>query len=81
MRRFLICFAIAAVLICIIVFSCQYFRHTAAEEMLANFNATLQDYPKLPASFVSNICFLEKGWDTVSVDGNERQTGNRHTVA
>lgn len=60
MRRFLICFAIAAILICIIVFSCQHFRHTAAEEMLANFNATLQDYPKLPASFVSNVCFLEK---------------------
>ncbi len=60
MRRFLICSAVAVILICLIVFSGMYFRHNAAEEMLANFNAVLKDYPSLPASFVSNICFLEK---------------------
>jgi hypothetical protein len=78
-RRFLICSAVAVILICLIVFSGMYFRHNAAEEMLANFNAVLKDYPSLPASFVSNICFLEKdGMQYLWMEMKDRRvTGRR----
>jgi len=47
--------------------------------MLLNFNLVLKDYPNLPASFVSNICFLEKdGTQYLWMEmGGRRVTGRR----
>lgn len=79
LRRILLIFIAAAVLVCAVVLSCHYRRQAAADEMLVNMKTVLKDYPELPVSFVSNFCCMKTdGIQYLWMEmGGRRVTGRR----